>query len=230
MDNSGSKLQNSFRNNSITVSKLRKSNMTIPGTPVERKAVHFEPDTPTAFDKSRRFGQSFLDAVSMKSQVMPVNGASLDKISDNLGKLCQELQISDGSDSEQYGTPQTNIDNVTVRSIMPIVVAKKPSRNSLHQMPKTPLTPNSEDKQLFTSINSERAPKADKKRDQPSPLRRMLIHNLSKVGSPKAKVEPVVEMQEPSLETGPSIASIRKTLELESGLFQDDETAPDLSL
>ena len=231
VNNSGSKLPYSFRNNSIRVSKLRKSNMTLPGTPIERKAVRFEPDTPTVFNKSKRLGQSFFDNVSMKSQVMPVNETQLDKISDNLGKLCQELQISDSSDIEQYVSPQANIDTVTVRSIMPIVIAKKPSRTSLHNITKASLTPKSEGKQLFASNLSERLLRPDNRRDEPSPLRRMLMHNLSKVGDLKADEEPVVlDMKEPSMDTGPSVMSIRKTLELDSNLFHDNEPAPDLSL
>ena len=137
-------MSHSFRNNSITVGKLRNSTVAIPGTPVERKVVHFEPGTPSVFDQSRKLGHSFfLDAVSMKSQVIPVQETSLDKISDNLGKLCQELQISDDDEPEQYVISPPNIDNVTVRSIMPIVVAKKPSRTSVHRLPKNVLTPNS---------------------------------------------------------------------------------------
>ena len=132
--------------------------------------------------------------------MVPINETQLDKISDNLSKLCQELDISDDSDNEQYGSPQANIDNVTVRSIMPNVVAKKPSRSSLHNLTKASLTPKSEGKQVFASNLSERLLKPDKRRDEPSPLRRMLMHNLSKVGDPKVNEEAVEEMPEPTLE------------------------------
>ena len=58
----------------------------------------------------------------------------------------------------------------------------------------------------------------------------MLVDKLQKVGSRTGQHPPTGDVKDLALETGPSVTSIRKTLELESNLFASDQPKPDLSL
>ena len=75
---------------------------------------------------SRGIGRSLrTDAVSAKTQ--PVENSQLEKISNNLSKLCHDLDIRDTeeeSDPEQSRIGK-DIEHVNLRSLMPIVLAPK---------------------------------------------------------------------------------------------------------
>ena len=107
----------------------------------------------------------------------------MERISDNLSKLCKELDI-DVSDEEsgenQYEIICEDIENVTVRSIMPIVAAAKRTSGNFSKT-YSPTISNLEEGAIFEETHNDFSDENNSE-SRPSPLRKVLCQNLNKVG------------------------------------------------
>jgi len=181
--------------------------------------VRFDNPSPLALDQSRFTGRNILlDAISTKTNYVPIKEEQLEKISDNLSKLCQDLNISDTESDHYEEMIPRDFENVTIRSIMPVIAVKK-------HTPKHISPTESHKFMMFASSGSQRESmdRFDTQNAQKrgSELRMVLHHKLNKIGSPtRARVHPTdphqqdCNQQEKHPESDPSLMPIQKTLNL----------------